>query len=145
MYSKRGKPTFIWATEETLVDIQDCLEREEHKKRCAEIEEKLNSSIKKAISYPYVNDAGKSSVYEPDFIIDGQLYEIKGDHFFNSDGRLINPYKKGKPVCLAKQRCMAEHNVTILRLVDMQEAFNYIDAIQLDITTFRHKGKKHDN
>lgn len=98
-----------------------------------------------AISYPYVNDAGKSSVYEPDFIIDGQLYEIKGDHFFDSDGRLINPYKKGKPLCLAKQRCMAEHNVTILRLVDLQEAFNYIDTIQLDITTFRLKGKKHDN
>ena len=29
MSSKRGKPNFIWATEETLGDIRDYLEREE--------------------------------------------------------------------------------------------------------------------
>ena len=48
MSSKRGKPNFIWATEETLGDIRDYLEREEHKKRLAEIEENLNRSIKNA-------------------------------------------------------------------------------------------------
>lgn len=48
MSSKRGKPNFIWATEETLGDIRDCLERSEHKKRLAEIEENLNRSIKNA-------------------------------------------------------------------------------------------------
>ena len=48
MSSKRGKANYIWATEETLGDIKDCLEREEHKKRVAEIEEKLNRSIKTA-------------------------------------------------------------------------------------------------
>lgn len=48
MSSKRGKPNFIWATEETLGDIKDCLEREEHKKRCAELEENLNRSVKNA-------------------------------------------------------------------------------------------------
>lgn len=46
MSSKRGKPNFIWATEETLGDIRDCLERDENKKRMAEIEEKLNRSVK---------------------------------------------------------------------------------------------------
>lgn len=48
MSSKRGKPNFIWSTEETLGDIQDCLERSEHKKRLAEIEENLNRSVKNA-------------------------------------------------------------------------------------------------
>ena len=48
MSSKRGKPNFIWATEETLGDIKDCLEREEHKKRMTEIEENLNRSVKNA-------------------------------------------------------------------------------------------------
>lgn len=48
MSSKRGKPNFIWATEETIGDIQDCLEREEHKKRMTEIEENLNRSVKNA-------------------------------------------------------------------------------------------------
>lgn len=48
MSSKRGKPNFVWATEKTLGDIKDYLEREECKKRCAELEEKLNSSTKNA-------------------------------------------------------------------------------------------------
>lgn len=48
MSSTRGNPNFIWATEETLGDIRDCLERAEHKKHMAEIEENLNRSIKTA-------------------------------------------------------------------------------------------------
>ena len=48
MSSKRGKANFIWATEETLGDIRDYLEREEHKKRMTEIEENLNRSVKNA-------------------------------------------------------------------------------------------------
>lgn len=48
MSSKRGKANIIWATEETLGDIRDCLERDENKKRMAEIEENLNRSVKNA-------------------------------------------------------------------------------------------------
>ena len=48
MSSKRGKANFIWATEETLGDVRDYLEREEHKKRMTEIEENLNRSVKNA-------------------------------------------------------------------------------------------------
>jgi PHD/YefM family antitoxin component YafN of YafNO toxin-antitoxin module len=48
MSSKRGKPNFVWATEDTFKDIQECAEREENKKRCAELEEKLNHSSKNA-------------------------------------------------------------------------------------------------
>jgi hypothetical protein len=46
--SKRGSPNYIWATEETLGDIKEYLEREEQKKRVAEIEENLNRSVKTA-------------------------------------------------------------------------------------------------
>lgn len=48
MSSKRGKPNFIWTTEETLGDIKEYLEQAEQKKRVAEIEEKLNRSLKTA-------------------------------------------------------------------------------------------------
>ena len=48
MSSKRGKPNFIWATEKTIGDIRDCLESEKNKKRCADLEEKLNNSSKDA-------------------------------------------------------------------------------------------------
>ena len=44
--SKKGKPNFIWTTEETLGDIQDCLVRAENKKQLVKIEENLNRSIK---------------------------------------------------------------------------------------------------
>ena len=48
MSSKRGKPNFIWTTEETLGDIKEYLEQAEQKKRVVEIEEKLNRSLKTA-------------------------------------------------------------------------------------------------
>ena len=48
MSSKRGKPNFIWSTEETLGDIKEYLEQAEQKKRVVEIEEKLNRSLKTA-------------------------------------------------------------------------------------------------
>ena len=48
MSSKRGKPNFVWATEDTFKDIQECAERVENKKRCAELEEKLNHFSKNA-------------------------------------------------------------------------------------------------
>lgn len=48
MSSKRGKPNFVWATGETLGHIHDCLEQRENKKRCAELEEKLNHFPKNA-------------------------------------------------------------------------------------------------
>ena len=48
MSSKRGKANFIWTTEDTFKDIQECAERAENKKRCAELEEKLNHSSKNA-------------------------------------------------------------------------------------------------
>ena len=48
MSSKRGKPNFIWVTEETIGDIRDYLEQAEQKKRVAEIEENLNRSLKTA-------------------------------------------------------------------------------------------------
>ena len=52
MSSKRGKPNFVWATENTIKHIQEyiqeCAEREKNKKRCAELEEKLNHYSKNA-------------------------------------------------------------------------------------------------
>ena len=48
MSSKREKLNFIWTTEETLGDIKEYLEQAEQKKRVAEIEEKLNRSLKTA-------------------------------------------------------------------------------------------------
>ena len=71
------------------------------------------SRCKDAINY---NDGEKDRYYIPDFIVDGQLYEIKGNQFFDKDGNLINPYDKTRNnTAIAKQECMKKHNVIVIR------------------------------
>lgn len=92
-----------------------------------------------SISFTYTNESNSVSRYEPDFIIDGKLYEIKGDHFFNANGQLINPYAKGKPLCLCKHKCMVDNGVIILKGADLLDAFNYFETLGVDITKYQIK------
>lgn len=75
----------------------------------------------------YVND--KQYYYYPDFEINGQLYEIKGDHFFDETGQLINPYSTeiDEDKMAAKFLCMKCHNVIILKKADLKDCFEYVD------------------
>ena len=58
---------------------------------------------------------GKKHFYNPDFLINGQYYEVKGDHFFK-DGKMINPYDRSKDgLNEAKHQCMIKNNVIILK------------------------------
>lgn len=92
-----------------------------------------------SISFTYTNESNSESRYEPDFIIEGKLYEIKGDHFFNANGQLINPYAKGKPLCLCKHKCMVDNGVIILKGADLLDAFNYFETLGVDITKYQIK------
>lgn len=61
--------------------------------------------------------------YFPDFIVNNNFVEIKGDHFFEN-GVLVNPYNRnsftdGK--CLAKYNCMKENNVKVLTSKELKE------------------------
>lgn len=109
--------------------------------------------------YIYNRDCGKKVVYEPmpyikymcenkeyyykpDFLIENTLYEIKGDYFFDENGNLINPYNRDSDnVARAKQKCMKEHNVIVLK----SEKYNfYIDYVNSKYGTdyiekFRYK------
>lgn len=73
--------------------------------------------------------------YEPDFLIGNKLFEIKGDHFFDNDGHLINPYNKKR--LLEKEKCMIENNVVILRSNDLKDAFNFVKCQNIDISIYR--------
>ena len=93
------------------------------------------------ISYEYMYD-GQVWTYHPDFLINGKIYEIKGDHFFRIDESghevMINPYRNPDWsdeqyawICgkfEAKYQCMIANNVTILRSKDIEnlniEMFN---------------------
>lgn len=70
------------------------------------------------INYEY-ND--KNHIYQPDFIIDNQLYEIKGDHFFDGD-KMINPYDRTQDdLYEAKHQCMKNNNIKIIRFDDIKK------------------------
>lgn len=109
--------------------------------------------------YIYNKDQGKDIVYEPqpyfkyqcedkeyyykpDFLLENKLYEIKGDCFFDDDGNLINPYDRSLDnVAKAKQLCMEEHNVTVLK---SDKYMFYVDYVKEKygtdyIETFRYK------
>ena len=64
----------------------------------------------------------------PDFKVDGQFIELKGDQFFK-DGKMQNPYDHSQDLLYeAKHQCMIKNNVKILRPVDYQKYVDYITA-----------------
>ena len=85
------------------------------------------------ISYEYDYD-GRTWTYHPDFIINGKVYEVKGDYFFRineSTGQevMFCPYREPEWTdeyyvwkCgqyEAKHQCMLRNNVPILREDDI--------------------------
>ena len=94
-----------------------------------------------SISLPYEYDGSKFT-YHPDFLVNGKMYEVKGDHFFriNESGHevMVNPFRDpewsdeqyewecGKYE--AKHQCMLKNNVIILResqIENLDSVFNY--------------------
>lgn len=75
----------------------------------------LNFEYHPNITFGYTYD-GAIHYYQPDFIIDGKLYEVKGGQFFKNDKMICpfdrNDYKDG--LFEAKHQCMINNNVTIL-------------------------------
>lgn len=76
--------------------------------------------------------------YWPDFEVDGQLVEIKGDQFFTEDGKSMRcPYRKKEwsdEFCAhmnriydAKFQCMLANHVTIMRSSDIVVCINYVN------------------
>ena len=73
----------------------------------------------------------KVKKYKPDFRINDQLVEIKGDHFFenhNKKLKMICPYDRSlDDLYEAKHQCMLANNVKILTYADLKEikVFDY--------------------
>lgn len=88
----------------------------------------------------YVGD--KKHFYEPDFLIDNKLYEIKGSHFFNEKGELIDVYNTGE-VLKEKQKVMSDYNVIVLTEKDefLKLAFSYFKSLKLKLKDFKKRGK----
>lgn len=91
-----------------------------------------NKDIKRCdfkIPYSYIDNITRN--YVPDFIINGELYEIKGLHFFenmNPNGKMICPFNRNQRTAEensfidglyeAKHQCMIKNNVKIITNID---------------------------
>ena len=66
----------------------------------------------------------------PDFIVEGTIIEIKGDHFFKEDGTMQNPFDHSLDgLYEAKHQCMIANNVKILKSNEYQKIECYIENI----------------
>lgn len=69
---------------------------------------------------------GKSYKYFPDFLIQNRIFEIKGPHFFDRNGKMINPFNSTDNGRVAeKQKCIEQNNVILLK--DCAKYLRYIN------------------
>lgn len=84
--------------------------------------------IRCPVEYEYIV-FGKKHYYIPDFSVDNQVIEIKGNHFLNEDGTWHNPFSLNKidnELTEAKHQCALENNVKILYYEDYKIYIDYV-------------------
>lgn len=71
---------------------------------------------------------GERHYYFPDFRLNGELIEIKGDQFFNENGTMRNPYDPSKDGMFeAKRQCGLKNGVRFIRKNDIKLYLDYIN------------------
>ncbi len=78
--------------------------------------------------------------YHADFKVNDIIYEIKGDHFFNDKGELINPFDSSDKKPLAKQQCMKENNVVILKAKEIKKYEEWFKEYHKDVILEKYRG-----
>lgn len=90
------------------------------------VDNKISFSYHPDVTFTYSFE-GKTYSYRPDFKINNELWEIKGDHFFDKNGNLIDPFdSNNNDRCKCKQICMENNHVKILRLKDYHIYEKYV-------------------
>ncbi len=125
------------------------------------IVEPFHSIIYEPFDLPYVyKDDGSVSYYQLDFLIDGKMVEIKGDHYLDDEGNLFFPYTKqgnGEPIgetellnrrleWAGKNKCMKMHNVEVWTSKQCRPIINAVENYfgKDWIESFRVLGDKND-
>ena len=93
----------------------------------------LGLSVKyQPCSFKYTDSLKRTHTYFPDFSVDGQLYEVKGDHLWK-DNHIWFPYrntlseqqlKEIDARDLAKTECMKEHGVKVILSSELGSILN---------------------
>lgn len=88
----------------------------------------LDKPIKKCTKFFDYKYNGIPHKYFPDFEIDGRIFEIKGDHFFNEEGLMICPFDRAKDgLFQTKQQCGIKNNVIFITRKEITPALNYME------------------
>lgn len=72
----------------------------------------------------YFDEFGKKHEYFPDFIVEGHIVEIKGDHFFNEKGEPFDKYKNCS--WKSKYEFILQKGGKILRYNDVKFYLSYV-------------------
>lgn len=79
------------------------------------------------IQFEYFDENNKRHLYFPDFNIEGQLIEIKGNQFLNEDGTWKNPYDRNQDALIeAKHQCLLKNNVKIFYKEQYMKYIKYV-------------------
>lgn len=78
--------------------------------------------------------------YYADFKVNSTIYEIKGDHFFDENDNLINPFDLTDDRPKSKQQCMKENNVVVLRQKDIEKYENWFKEHHKEIVLEKFRG-----
>lgn len=71
-------------------------------------------------TFIYYDKFNKKHTYTPDFLVNGKIYEIKGDIFLDKDNHLINFYnRKLDYIQEAKEICMNKNKVIIIKTSEL--------------------------
>lgn len=75
---------------------------------------------------PYTDMFGKQHTYEPDFLVNGGLIEIKGPQFFDKNGNYINPYNQEYNYLIEEKfNVIKNNNIKILQKEELKPIFNF--------------------
>ena len=91
---------------------------------------KIEFEYQPNIKFKYIANE-KEHFYYPDFKINDELIEIKGDHFFDKNGNFRCPFnilnENIQNEYKAKYQCMLDNNIKILRKNEIRNIFYYIE------------------
>ena len=72
---------------------------------------------------------GQEHLYYPDFEVNGQLYEIKGDQFFKENGAMQNPYDHSQDAFFeAKHQCALQNKVIFIKQNEIKPYISYVES-----------------
>ena len=73
----------------------------------------------------YVDSKNNTHKYFPDFVVNGEIVEIKGDQFLDENGRLKELDLEKQYIAEAKQQCMEANNVKLISTNEIKFYLQY--------------------